>query len=230
MNVSSRVLLKSHALVLNASRRLWCCSFISFLTTTSPSQKSGADMQAAVFMPPTTPRRSPYESSTSYSHPPLHSSPLASPASSPAASAQARRRMGYKANPFNTPRARDTHTPETRRRTTPTANTFVQGSSSEGAPATEEPPRKTFLRERLKARCLERAAKKRERAVARGSHHLSSDRSSDGLDEMMDEDDEEEDSMLNDEVRMLPPLPRHRPTAHHPSPIIAAAACGDDVC
>ncbi|KAI1798127.1 hypothetical protein LXA43DRAFT_10069 [Ganoderma leucocontextum] len=157
-------------------------------------------MQTAIYMPPTTPKRSPYSSPTGYSHPPVRSSPLASPASSPAASAQARRRLSYKANPFNTPRSRDTPSHDTRRRSTPNAKTFVQGSSTEGAAATEEPHRKTFLRERLKARCLQRAAQKRDRALTRGNRHLSSDRSSDGMEEMMDEDDEEEDTMLNDEL------------------------------
>ncbi|EJF63758.1 hypothetical protein BD309DRAFT_1002264 [Dichomitus squalens] len=162
-------------------------------------------MQAAVCLPPTTPTRSAYSSPTNYSHPPLRSSPLASPASSPAARAEARRRSHYKANPFSTPashRSRDTHAQESRRRSSYTPSIFVQGSSTQGASSsapTEEPPRKTFLRERLKARCLERAAQKRERALARGSRHLSSDRSSDGIDEMM-EDDEEEEVMLNDEL------------------------------
>ncbi len=184
-------------------------------------------MQAAVYMPPTTPKRSPYASPTGYSHPPLHSSPLASPASSPAASAQARRRLGYKANPFNTPRSRDTPTHESRRRTTPTANTFVQGSSSAGTPATEEPARKAFLRERLKARCLERAAKKRDRALARGRRHLSSDPSSDGIEEMMDEDDEGEDTMLNDEVRPASPTLY---SLRSRRPLRVDGACGNDAC
>ena len=81
----------------------------------------------------------------------------------------------------------------------------MQGSSADAGPSrssatTEEPPRQVFLRERLKTRCLERAVEKRERAKARGKRHLSSEPSSDGMDEMMEEDDEDEESMLNDEV------------------------------
>ncbi len=81
----------------------------------------------------------------------------------------------------------------------------MQGSSTQAtsAPSSEEPPRKAFLKERLQARCIERAQKKRERAIARGSRHLSSDASSDGLDELMDEDDEDEEVMLNDSVSLV---------------------------
>ena len=172
----------------------------------------------AICIPPATPHRS-FPSPTSYSHAPLHSSPLASPTSSPAANASARRRLQYKANAFSSPVSlRDAgkyaNSPSQRRR--PSAGLFVEGSSSSsgrsnplpqksptaapGAP-TEEPPRNTLLRERLKARCIERAQRKRERAIARGSRQLSSEPSSDGMEDMMDEDSENEESMLNDEVR-----------------------------
>ena len=167
-------------------------------------------MQAAVCLTPATPTRSAYSSPTNCSNTPLRSSPLAnSPASSPAAQAEARRRSHYKANPFSTPashRQRDLRGYQTRRYPSHSPNVFVQGSSTQGASSTaptEEPPRTILLRERLKTRCLERAAQKRERALARGSRHLSSDRSSDGMEEMMEEDDEEEETMLNDEVRAV---------------------------
>ncbi|TFK90336.1 hypothetical protein K466DRAFT_484937 [Polyporus arcularius HHB13444] len=149
-------------------------------------------------MPSATPSRYVYTSSGSYSHAPLLSSPLASPTSSPAANASARRRSQYKANAFSSPADRRSSGAYGKRRHS--SDTFVQGSSTQAtsAPSSEEPPRKAFLKERLQARCIERAQKKRERAIARGSRHLSSDASSDGLDELMDEDDEDEEVMLND--------------------------------
>ncbi|KAI0746868.1 hypothetical protein C8Q80DRAFT_802964 [Daedaleopsis nitida] len=178
-------------------------------------------MQTAVYLPssPTTPHALNYASPPSCSHPhsPLRSSPLASPTSSPAANASARRRLQYKANAFSSPvslRAADKYANSPRQRRRPSAALFVEGSSSSGrsnsrpeksataaagAP-TEEPPRNALLRERLKARCIERAQRKRERAIARGSRHLSSEPSSDGMEDMMDEDSEDEESMLNDEL------------------------------
>ncbi|KAI0659235.1 hypothetical protein C8Q70DRAFT_986435 [Cubamyces menziesii] len=155
---------------------------------------------------PSTPSRSSYSSPHGYAHIPLRSSPLASsPVSSPAAHASARRRTQYKSNPFNSSAPQRVRDSEAQRRRASTARSFTEGSSS-GAVPTEEAPRKAFLRERLKARCIERAARKRERAVAKGSRHLSSEGSSDGVDEMMDEDDEDEEVMLNDEVRNTPSL------------------------
>ncbi|KAI8986897.1 hypothetical protein BD414DRAFT_487405 [Trametes punicea] len=159
-------------------------------------------MQAAIVLPPKTPSRSTYASPTSYSHLPLRSSPLASsPGSSPVASASARRRAQYKSNPFSSSASERVRDSDPRRRRVSGSYTYGKGEgSSTGAVPTEEAPRKAFFRERLKARCIERAVKKRERALARGSRHLSSEGSSDGVDEMMDEDDEDEDSMLNDEL------------------------------
>ena len=160
-------------------------------------------MQAAVYLPssPTTPHRLSYTSPTSYAHPPLRSSPLASPNSSPTADAHARRRSQYKANAFSSPVSRRTSDAYAQQRRRSNGG-FVQGSSTQATSApTEEPPRKAFLRERLQARCLERAQKKRERAIAQGRRHMSSEPSSDGLEDMMDEDDEDEENMLNDEVR-----------------------------
>ncbi|KAI9063550.1 hypothetical protein FKP32DRAFT_1627212 [Trametes sanguinea] len=158
-------------------------------------------MQTAVYMPPSTPSRSTYGSPTGYAHLPLRSSPLASPGSSPAASASARRRTQYKSNPFNSSAPQRVRDSEAQRRRSSGTYGYPKGeASSSGALPTEEAPRKAFLRERLKARCIERAVRKRERALAKGSRHLSSGGSSDGVDEMMDEDDEDEDSMLNDEL------------------------------
>ncbi|EIW55638.1 uncharacterized protein TRAVEDRAFT_59907 [Trametes versicolor FP-101664 SS1] len=149
-------------------------------------------------MTPATPSRSSFGSPTTYSHIPLRSSPLASPGSSPAASASARRRSQYKSTPFSSSAPQRVRESEAQRRRS-SGHGHGEGSSS-GAVPTEEAPRKAFLKERLTARVIERAAKKRERAVQRGSRHLSSDARSDGADEMMDEDDEDEDTMLNDEL------------------------------
>ncbi|KAI0372034.1 hypothetical protein BV20DRAFT_1120252 [Pilatotrama ljubarskyi] len=159
-------------------------------------------MQSAVFMTPATPSRSHITSPTSYTHIPLRSSPLASsPGSSPAANASARRRAQYKSNPFSSSAPQRVRESEAQRRRA--SGSYGKGNgegSSSGAVPTEEAPRKAFLRERLKARCIERAAQKRERAIHKGSRHMSSEGSSDGVDEMMDEDDEDEDVMLNDEL------------------------------
>lgn len=67
-----------------------------------------------------------------------------------------------------------------------------------GGAIAEEPPHKAFLRERFKARCLERAVKARERAI-RGKR-LKSEVSSDGFDfdEGMDCDEEDEDEVDED--------------------------------
>ncbi|KAI0777760.1 hypothetical protein BD413DRAFT_519350 [Trametes elegans] len=158
-------------------------------------------MQAAIFLSPKTPTRPTYTSPTGYSHIPLRSSPLASPTSSPAANASARRRSQYKATPSSSSAPQRMRDMEAQRRYLSAPRVDASASNSKSsAPPTEEAPRKAFLRERLKARCIERAAQKRSRAVARGSRHMSSDGSSDGVDEMMDEDDEDEDSMLNDEL------------------------------
>jgi hypothetical protein len=71
---------------------------------------------------------------------------------------------------------------------------FAEGSISGGG--------ETLLRERFKARCLERAQKARERAVKGKRWDDGSDRSSDGFDEAMDCGDEEDgdDMIMGDEV------------------------------
>jgi len=64
-----------------------------------------------------------------------------------------------------------------------------------------EDPQKQFLRERIKAKCLERAQKARARAVKNRRYTGYSDRSSDGF-EMDDDEDEEEndDDIMGDEL------------------------------
>jgi len=63
---------------------------------------------------------------------------------------------------------------------------------------TEEAPRNTFLRERFRARCIERAQKDREKKI-RGKRHMQ-EPSSDGVDEDMDQDDEDEGALMDDEL------------------------------
>lgn len=66
--------------------------------------------------------------------------------------------------------------------------------------ASAEDSQKAFLREKFKARCFERAARAREKAI-RGKRYVS-EASSDGFDDAMDDDDEEEDDddIMQDEL------------------------------
>lgn len=64
-----------------------------------------------------------------------------------------------------------------------------------------EDPQKQFFRERIKAKCLERAQKARARAVKNRRYTGYSDRSSDGFDmEDDDDEDEDDDDIMGDEV------------------------------
>lgn len=63
---------------------------------------------------------------------------------------------------------------------------------------TEEAPRNALLRERFRARCIERAQKDREKKI-RGKRYMQ-EPSSDGVDEDMDQDDEDEGALMNDEL------------------------------
>jgi hypothetical protein len=63
-----------------------------------------------------------------------------------------------------------------------------------------EDPQKSFLREKFKARCFERALRAREKAI-RGKRYAS-EISSDGFDETMDDDEEDDDAIMQDEVRL----------------------------
>ncbi|KAH7882495.1 hypothetical protein F5I97DRAFT_1931698 [Phlebopus sp. FC_14] len=128
---------------------------------------------------PSTPSRSYY---STCSHQPLNSSPLASPMmfSSPTTAAQARRRSHYKsAAPRFSHRTPDSP-----------AKRFFSRTKD----LNSEDPQKSFLRERLQARCRESAQRQRERAV-----FLS--RSSGFSDEFMDcEEDESDDVVMQDEL------------------------------
>jgi len=67
------------------------------------------------------------------------------------------------------------------------------------APGPVEAPQKTFLRERFRARCFERAARAKEKAVS--VKRYASEASSDGFDEAMDDEDEEDDDdIMQDEL------------------------------
>lgn len=137
---------------------------------------------------PSTPepltRRYPSLSIPTRTHQPINSSPLAeSPRSSPIVLAQ-RRRSSYK-TPF-----------------APLINASTSGSS--------EDPQKAFLRERFKAKCIERAKRDRDRALrrrdSRGSLSGGSSDVDDGADVEpkdvdMDDDADDEESFLQDEVR-----------------------------
>ena len=133
-----------------------------------------------------------------FSHHPVNSSPLASspfsPKSSPISAAQARRRDQYK---------QVGSSPSLSRRR-PLQGRNGESSSKQSQPASDgcmlEAPRKAILRERFKAKCLERAHHDRARRAS-GRRGLSSDASSDGFDADMDDADEDEDmEFLNDEV------------------------------
>jgi hypothetical protein len=158
---------------------------------------------ATTFSSPSTPT---HRGFASFAHTPTKSSPLAYPADSspvlsPTSVAQERRRSQYKAAALSTPFANQIGSSSRRESTNsaPPPRLELPGLA-------EEAPGKRFLRERFRARCLERALKDRERKIS--GKRRASDWSSDGPEEMMDydDDDDEEDedeSMLNDAVRAV---------------------------
>ncbi|KAG1726399.1 hypothetical protein EDB19DRAFT_1752569 [Suillus lakei] len=132
-----------------------------------------------IFQTPSTPGRSSYYSARS--HQPLASSPLASPKSSPVLAAQARRQAQYKARVTSSSRSASTQLP------------CAQAGSK-----TPENPQKTFLRDRFKARCLERAQKQRHDKVQKQRTHSSSDVFFDS--EMDCDEDEDDEFVMQDEL------------------------------
>ncbi|CCM04744.1 uncharacterized protein FIBRA_06934 [Fibroporia radiculosa] len=162
-------------------------------------------LQAPILLSsPSTPSRSPRFHNVSWSNPPHNSSPLAcdtsSPVSSPGADAFARRRGQYKQHTASSPTATRLGKPPKRRVTLggelPSSS---RGISQAAAVPTEEAPRKAFLRERFRARCLERSQKDRERKI-KGRRCAQSDTSSDGDDEVMDNEEEDDEEFINDEL------------------------------
>ena len=125
------------------------------------------------------------------SYKPLNSSPLVdSPTNySPLSAAQARRKSQYK--PL-----------------IPTPPLFSRSSSSSRRSVStpscsvEADPQKSFLRDRLKARCIERAVKAREKAI-RGKRSLSLNGPSSDDYHMDDDEEEDDDDIMQDEVRFL---------------------------
>jgi hypothetical protein len=108
--------------------------------------------------------------------------------------AQARRRSQYKSLTPNTPPARIF---SNSRRRSSSGRLFTDGDAI-ASPA-EPDSQKVYLRDRFKARCLERAVKARAKAI-RGKRY-SDQRSSDDI--IMDYDDDEaenEEDIMQDEV------------------------------
>ncbi|KAG2140695.1 hypothetical protein DEU56DRAFT_798284 [Suillus clintonianus] len=132
-----------------------------------------------VFQTPSTPGRSSYYSARS--HQPLASSPLASPKSSPVVAAQARRQAQYKTRATGSSRSATNQLPCTQ-----------SGSQ------TPENPQKSFLRDRFKARCLERAQKQRHDKVQKQRTASGSDVFFDS--EMDCDEDEDEEFVMQDEL------------------------------
>jgi len=157
---------------------------------------------ATTLSSPSTP--SSHRSFTAYTHVPSNSSPLASsPAASPTPAIQERRRGQYKTltHVQSSPTADRTRF-SSRKHASASAPRPVSSRPelSLSATSTEEAPGKKFLRERFKARCLERALKDRERKIAgkrRGDGWSSDPPDEDMMDEG-EEDEDEDEAMLND--------------------------------
>ncbi|KAG6856927.1 hypothetical protein H0H87_012178 [Tephrocybe sp. NHM501043] len=142
--------------------------------------------------PVSTPRR---YAQAGPSNRPLNSSPLAAHSdqadSSPVV--LARRRLQFKARSPSTPVASSSRT---QARVISSSGGSVFASRETQAPLD---PQKTFLREKFKARCFERAAKARDKVI-KGKRYLS-EPSSDGFDENMEGEDEEDDNdIMQDEL------------------------------
>ncbi|KAF7374975.1 hypothetical protein MSAN_00383600 [Mycena sanguinolenta] len=142
-------------------------------------------MDRVLTMAPVTPVSSHKSYGRSYTHKPLNSSPLApsnsSPNSSPIAAVQARRLSQYKSRTPSGPVASSS------RPNTASSRQVAYGASVQLGDLGDD-SQTAFLRTRLKLRCIERAAKARERAVHKKRNMFSS---SDDMD--MDEDDDDDD-------------------------------------
>lgn len=152
-----------------------------FHPTTPPSNRIANFFQASSPLTPTTPQK-----------------PL-----TPVTETQARRRSQYKSRPTTSPVTPHGRHSEPRSRRPKGLTPLNFGQPSDSAASAGETPRTAVLRERLKARCIERARQDREEKLKRKRALLSSEPSSEGFDETMDyedEDDEDEDAVFNDEV------------------------------
>ncbi|KAG5643036.1 hypothetical protein DXG03_001648 [Asterophora parasitica] len=158
-------------------------------------------MQSSSLSPhfPSTPvsaQRSSSFRSTGNGYRPLNSSPLASPSTPVAAH---RRLQQFKSRTPSTPLPSFSRT-YSNARTICSSGGSVFGSGGCGPVPVAEDPHKAFLREKFKARCFERAAKAREKAI-KWRRYQRSGASSDGFDESMEDDDEEDDdSIMQDEL------------------------------
>ncbi|GJE86633.1 hypothetical protein PsYK624_027130 [Phanerochaete sordida] len=155
-------------------------------------------MAFTVLSSPTTPSaRHGYDQT--WAHIPSNSSPLASseagssPTQSPSLHASERRRAQYKSFGGDA----DSPTASRRRPSRRIATGTIPFSLSPNAVAgpSQEPTRTTMLRERFKARCIERANEERRRRI--NGKRTDIDLSSDGADEFMDDEDDEE-AVLDD--------------------------------
>ncbi|KAJ3481039.1 hypothetical protein NLI96_g7940 [Meripilus lineatus] len=152
-----------------------------FHPTTPPSNRIANFFQASSPLTPTTPQK-----------------PL-----TPVTETQARRRSQYKSRPTTSPVTPHGRHSEPRSRRPKGLTPLNFGQPSDSAASAGETPRTAVLRERLKARCIERARQDREEKLKRKRALLSSEPSSEGFDETMDyedEDDEDEDAVFNDEL------------------------------
>lgn len=154
-------------------------------------------MTTTIFSSPSTPTT--HRNAPSWSTAPAFSSPLASsPPSSPTSAAQERHTYSH--------RQHDATPTRPRHRTSIKLSSLSSGSRRKSdthsryasSTQTADDPQKAFLRERFRARCLDRAARDRERKI-KGKRYMSSEPSSDM--ECEDDDEDETEAVLNDEVR-----------------------------
>lgn len=130
---------------------------------------------------------------------------MASPESpkSPVSAAQARRHSQYKSRTLITPVASSSKTSLRKGRSPHSVTSLGIGALFGGGTTptvSAETPQNSLLRQRFKARCFERAAKARDKAI-KGRRYIGS---SDGFDDMAmdceDDEEEDEDDVMKDEV------------------------------
>ena len=117
--------------------------------------------------------------------------------------AQARRRSQYKSLTPNTPGLPRIFSSNSRRRSS-SGRLFTDGDAIASLPAERPDSQKVYLRDRFKARCLERAVKARAKAI-KGKRYLDQRSSDDFMMDYGDDDDdddeaENEEDIMQDEV------------------------------